>query len=79
MTVHSLKFPPKQHQLSFALRPNHTPNAERGSLIPRPFPLPVFDRFQYKNGGGRPGRVTCVTSCRREGTGRREGGGARSL
>ena len=42
------------------------------SLVPRPFPPPVFDRLQYKNGGeGLGERVTCVTS------GRREGGGAR--
>ena len=46
------------------------------SLVPRPFPPPVFDRLQYKNGGeGLGERVTCVTSGRREG--RREGGGAR--
>ena len=43
------------------------------SLIPRPFPPPVFDRFQYKNGGGRPGRKSHVGRCE----GRREGGGAR--
>ena len=44
------------------------------SLVPRPFPPPVFDRLQYKNGGeGLGERVTCVTS------GRCEGGGARSL
>ena len=46
------------------------------SLIPRPFPPPVFNRLQYKNGGeGLGERVTCVTSGRREG--RCEGGGAR--
>ena len=44
------------------------------SLVPRPFLPPVFDRLQYKNGGeGLGERVTCVMS------GRREGGGARSL
>ena len=49
-----------------------------GSLVPRPFPPPVFDRLQYKNGGeGLGERVMCVTSGRREG--RRAGGGARSL
>ena len=38
------------------------------SLVPRPFPPPVFDRFQYKDGGeGLGERVTCVTSGRREG------------
>ena len=38
------------------------------SLVPRPFPPPVFDRLQYKNGGeGLGERVTCVTSGRREG------------
>ena len=46
------------------------------SLVPRPFPPPVFDHLQYKNGGeGLGERVTCVTSGRREG--RREGGSAR--
>ena len=36
------------------------------SLVPRPFPPPVFDRLQYKNGGeGLGERVTCVTSGRR--------------
>ena len=44
------------------------------SLVPRLFPPPVFDRLQYENGGeGLGERVTCMTS------GRREGGGARSL
>ena len=48
--------------------------SETHSLVPRPFPPPVFDSLQYKNGGeGLGERVTCVTS------GRREGGGARSL
>ena len=44
------------------------------SLVPRPFPPPVFDRILYaKTEGEGPGeRVTCVTSGRREG--RREGG-----
>ena len=46
------------------------------SLVPRPFPPPVFDRLLYKNGGeGLGERVTFVMSGRREG--RREGGGAR--
>ena len=35
-----------------------------GSLVPRPFPPPVFDRFQYKNGGGRPGRKSHVRDVR---------------
>ena len=48
----------------------------KDSLVPRPFPPPVYDRLQYKNGGeGLGERVTCVTSGRREG--RHEGGGAR--
>ena len=43
------------------------------SLVPRPFPPPVFDRLQYAKmeGEGLGERVTCVTS------GRHEGGGAR--
>ena len=49
------------------------------SLVPRPFPPPVFDRILYAKteGEGLEERVTCVTSGRREG--RREGGGDRSL
>ena len=46
------------------------------SLVPRPFPPPVFDRLQYAKTEGKlrlGERVICVTS------GRREGGGARSL
>ena len=36
-------------------------------LVPRPFPPPVFDHLQYaKTEGGRPGRVTCMTSGRCE-------------
>ena len=34
------------------------------SLVPRPFPPPVFDRFQYENGGGRPGRKSHVRDVR---------------
>ena len=39
------------------------------SLIPRPFPPPVFDRIRYAKteGEGLGERVTCVTSGRREG------------
>ena len=39
------------------------------SLVPRPFPPPVFDRILYAKteGGGLGERVTCVTSGRREG------------
>ena len=46
------------------------------SLVPRPFPPPVFDRIQYAKteGEGLGERVTCVTSGRREG--RHRGGGA---
>ena len=46
------------------------------SLVPRPFPPPVFDRILYAKteGEGLGERVTCVTSGRREC--RREGGGA---
>ena len=46
------------------------------SLVPRPFPPPVFDRILYAKteGGGLGERVTCVTSGRREG--RHRGGGA---
>ena len=46
------------------------------SLVPRPFPPPVFDRILYAKteGEGLGERVTCLTSGRREG--RREGGGA---
>ena len=46
------------------------------SLVPRPFPPPVFDRLQYAKteGEGLGERVTCVTSGRREG--RQRGGGA---
>ena len=46
------------------------------SLVPRPFPPPVFDCILYAKteGEGLGERVTCVTSGRREG--RREGGGA---
>ena len=38
------------------------------SLVPRPFPPPVFDRLQYAKteGEGLGERVTCVTSGRRE-------------
>ena len=47
-------------------------SSQSPSLVPRPFPPPVFDRLQHKNGGeGLGERVMCVTS------GRREGGGAR--
>ena len=40
-----------------------------GSLVPRSFPPPVFDRILYANteGEGLGERVTCVTSGRREG------------
>ena len=46
------------------------------SLVPRPFPPPVFDRLQYAKmeGEGLGERATCVTSGRREG--RRERGSA---
>ena len=46
------------------------------SLVPRPFPPPVFDRILYAKteGEGLGERVTCVTSGRREG--RHRGGGA---
>ena len=46
------------------------------SLVPRPFPPPVFDRILYAKteGKGLGERVTCVTSGRREG--RHRGGGA---
>ena len=46
------------------------------SLVPRPFPPPVFDRILYAKteGEGLRERVTCVTSGRREG--RHRGGGA---
>ena len=39
------------------------------SLVPRPFPPPVFDRILYAktDGEGLGERVTCVTSGRREG------------
>ena len=39
------------------------------SLVPRPFPPPVFDRILYAKteGEGLGERVTCVTSSRREG------------
>ena len=39
------------------------------SLVPRPFPPPVFDRILYAKteGEGLGERVTCVTSGRREG------------
>ena len=45
------------------------------SLVPRPFPPPVFGRIlkEKMEGEGLGERVTCVMS------GRREGGGARSL
>ena len=48
----------------------------RDSLVPRPFPPPVFGRILYAKtkGEGLGERVTCVTSGRREG--RHEGGGA---
>ena len=41
---------------------------EPGSLVPRPFPLPVFDRILYAKteGEGLGERVTCATSGRRE-------------
>ena len=44
-----------------------------GSLVPRLFPPPVFDRILYAKteGEGLGERVTCVTSGRREGTGYR--------
>ena len=49
------------------------------SLVPRPFPPPVFDCILHAKteGEGLGERVTCVTSGRREG--RREGGGDRLL
>ena len=39
------------------------------SLVPRPFPPPVFDRILYAKteGEGLGERVTCVTSGRHEG------------
>ena len=39
------------------------------SLVPRPFPPPVFDRILYAKteGEGLGERFTCVTSGRREG------------
>ena len=39
------------------------------SLVPRPFPPPVFDRILYAKteGEGLGERVTCATSGRREG------------
>ena len=42
----------------------------RFSLVPRPFPPPVFDRILYAKteGEGLGEIVTCVTSGRREGT-----------
>ena len=51
------------------------PKPSNLSLVPRPFPPPVFDRLQYAKteGEGLGERVTCVTS------GRHEGGGARLL
>ena len=41
----------------------------KSSLVPRPFPPPVFDRILYAKmeGEGLGERVTCVTSGRREG------------
>ena len=46
------------------------------SLVPRPFPPPVFDRILYAKmeGEGLGERVTCVTSGRCEG--RHKGGSA---
>ena len=39
------------------------------SLVPRPFPPPVFDRILYAKteGEGLGEKVTCITSGRREG------------
>ena len=37
------------------------------SLVSRPFQPPVFDRILYAKTEGGAGRVTCVTSDRREG------------
>ena len=44
-------------------------NSVQNSLVPRPFPPPVFDRILYAKteGEGLRERVTCVTSGRREG------------
>ena len=44
-------------------------NFAETSLVPRPFPPPVFDRILYAKteGEGLGERVTCVTSGRREG------------
>ena len=57
-----------------------TPNGQynerlSASLVPKPFPPPVFEHILYAKteGEGLGERVTCVTSGRREG--RREGGG----
>ena len=70
--------------ISFHLHENgrfffHVNSSLPFSLIPRPFPPPVFDHLQYarRKGEGLGERVMCMTSGRREG--RHEGGGARSL
>ena len=54
-------------RLFVALTGLHT--IEKLSLVPRPFPPPVFDRILYAKteGEGLGERVTCVTSGRREG------------
>ena len=74
-----MRRPGKTTRLDFRI--GHSVSPERAdfffgrgssSLVPRPFPPPVFDRVLYAKteGEGLGERVTCVTSGRREGTGR---------
>ena len=47
---------------------HHLDLSEGTSLIPRPFPAPVFDRLQYaKMEGEAWEKVMCMTPCRHEG------------
>ena len=65
--------------IEFYLNRSQVQIHSKPSLVPRPFPPPVFDCLQYVKieREGLGDRVTCLTSGRCDG--RYEGGGARSL
>ena len=67
------------NNIEFYLNCSQVQIHSKPSLIPRPFPPPVFDCLQYAKieREGLGDRVTCLTSGRHEG--RCEGGGAQSL
>ena len=46
---------------------HHLDLSEGTSLVPRPFPAPVFDRLQYAKMEGKAWeKVMCMTPCRHE-------------